>query len=132
MEPAHQERLDLVQKGRDPLGIVEADRVGTFGQLGGQLAEEVGQLGRAEGADSEDKDASLGAVYNFRSWICETDGKDFTLITSGQITINNARGEEYASLVTGENSYVKLKKVEVRVTDGNGKELYTHDKGDMF
>ena len=50
----------------------------------------------------------------------------------GQVTVINARGDDYADISVRETSFVKVKKVTAEVFDADGKRLYKREKKDLL
>ncbi|MDH4157608.1 MAG: DUF3857 and transglutaminase domain-containing protein [candidate division Zixibacteria bacterium] len=71
------------------------------------------------------------AVYDYKTWECQIKGNKLTLKVAGNVTINSPRGEEYGDFALVEDSYCKLKKVEISVFDANGDKLFTLGKKDL-
>ena len=71
------------------------------------------------------------AVYDYKTWDCEIKGNKLTLKVAGQVTIYSPRGEEYGDFVLHEDSYCKLKRVEITVFDTDGDKLFTRKKNDL-
>ena len=71
------------------------------------------------------------AVFDYKTWDCTIKGSKLTLKVSRKVTIYNPRGEEYGDFALTEDSYRKLKKVEIGVFDANGDKLFTRKKRDL-
>ena len=72
-----------------------------------------------------------GAVYEYLRWHYAITPGGYSATNSVRVTILAERGQEYAQLSFFENSYHKLKSVNIRVYDASGKLAYERRKGDL-
>ena len=72
--------------------------------------------------------AGEGAYYDNITYQCRIDGNTARLIRKEKLVVLETRGSQYCQFSDGENKFVDLKNLQIRLLDSSGKEVSSEDK----
>lgn len=78
---------------------------------------------------TEDKEHN--AVWDLRKWSCEIKGNKALIKIHNQLSVRNARGDNYTGLVFLEDRFHKIKRLSIVVKDEHGEVIASYSKGDL-